>query len=168
MTHYVWAEVRERAVRRFRGDEPRAETEQAVLDVFQREPRRVIEAIEHVGQEVERGGVRSGWAVLRAHLGRAENAVPNVVATDESERARKVALAETRIRNAALLIDRQDELEDELFGERGLLKAWADDEALRRQVVEFWREQRPTGERIEREAEERMAHYRETRDAAER
>jgi hypothetical protein len=146
------------------GDEPGPELERELVERFRENPRFVAETIEQVGHDVKRGSVHAGWPVARARLRRADD-VPDVVADDEAERIRKVALAETWIRNAGLLLDRRDELEDELFGERGRLKPWADDELLRRRLVELWQEQRPTGEQIEREVEERMTHYREIREA---
>ena len=157
MTEYNWAEVRARAVALFR-DVPHDETEQVVREVFKRSPRLVVDAVEHVGEQVQRGTVHNGWAVLRVHLGRAESSTELVV-TDESERERRIAQAEGWVRNAGRLFDCEAEVEDELFGERGRLRAWADD-PVREHLLTLWREQRPTGEQIEREELARTENYR--------
>jgi hypothetical protein len=121
MSQYVWSEVRAKAVQLFNGERPRAETEQAIIDAFEREPRRVTEAVDHIGHEVERGKVRSGWEVLRVHLTRSDENVRELVVSDESEQARLIVVAETRVRNVCCHYDRPSEVESELFGERGLL-----------------------------------------------
>jgi hypothetical protein len=159
MSDFVWAEVRAQAVRLFRGDHPHPETEQDVLDVFKRDPRRVVEAIEHVGRQVGRGGVNSGWAVLRAHLQRGEACVADVVVSDDAERGKRVAQAESWLRHAGMHFASEAEVVDELFGDRGRLRAWAGDELLRERLLDLWRELRPLGEQVEREALERAEQY---------
>ncbi len=137
---------------------PHDETEQVVREVFKRSPRLVVDAVEHVGERVQRGKVHNGWAVLLVHLRRAESSTELVV-TDESERARRIAQAEEWVRNAGLLFVSEAEVEDELFGERGRLRTWADD-VVRERLLTLWREQRPTGEQIEREELGRAENYR--------
>jgi hypothetical protein len=159
MSDYVWAEVRAQAVHLFRGDQPLTETEDYVLDVFQREPRRVVEAVEHIGRQVERGGVNSGWAVLRAHLRRGEACVADVVVSDDAEREQRVALAESWLRHAGMHFVSEAEVTNELFGDRGRLRPWADDELLRERLLDLWRELRPLGEQLEREELERAEQY---------
>jgi hypothetical protein len=166
VTQYLWSEAREQAVRLFRGDLPRPETEQAVLSVFQREPRRVVEAIEHVGRQVERGGIHSGWAVLRAHLRQLSTGAAEVAASDEDERQHRIGLAEEWIRTAGLHFDRRSEVEDELFGERGRLRPYAGDQVLCLRLVGLWERERPSGERVEHEAAERLRRHGETRRLA--
>jgi hypothetical protein len=152
MTEFVWADVRDRAIRLFRGEPLHAETETALLDVFERHPQRVVETIERVaGQE----NVRSCWAVTLAELRRVENSGARTV-SGEGERAERIARAETWIRNAGLHFDREPEVEEELFV-RGRLRPYADDELFRKRLLDLWRELRPTGERIEADADRRLA-----------
>jgi hypothetical protein len=161
VTDYVWRDVLERAVRLF-GDVPHAATEQAVLEAFERSPALVAAAVEHVGQQVAAGSVRSGWAVLRARLERS-SAAGEVVADDELERGQRVTLAERWVRTAGVHFDRESEVDDALFGEHGRLRAWAGDELLRARLLELWHADRPRGEQVERDELERAARWREVR-----
>jgi hypothetical protein len=160
VTSYLWSEARERGIRLF-GDAPGPELEHELIEWFQARPRQVVEAIEHVGREVEQGKVHSGWAVVRARLRRLSDTT-EVVASDESERKRRVALVEQWLRTAGLYFDRRSEIEDELFGEWGRLRDLGGDRVLRRRVVELWERERPTGERVEYAAAERMRRHAES------
>jgi hypothetical protein len=158
MTSYVWSDVRERASRRFGGQLPHGEVEAAIVAVFEGQPQHVLDAIDHVAQLFEQGRVRSPWALVRSHLERAEEA-GRVAASGKVERAQRIVQAEEWIRHAGLHFDREDEVVDELFGERGRLKAWTDDAELRDRLLDLWRERRPSGERVEADAERRMREY---------
>jgi hypothetical protein len=162
VTRYEWREVRERAVRLFGGDVPHPQVEADVLEVFERSPALVVAAIEHVGRQVAAGTVRSGWAVLRAHLARSSTAGA-VVADDEREREQQVAAAERWLRNAGVMLDRESEVDEALFGEHGRLRAWAGGEQLRERLLELWHAERPRGEQVERDELERAARWREIR-----
>jgi hypothetical protein len=83
MTGFVWSEVREDASRRFGGQLPHGEVEAAILNVFQGQPQRVLEAVDHVARLFEAGKVHSPWALVRSHLERAEN-TGRVVASDDT------------------------------------------------------------------------------------
>lgn len=160
MTTHTWADTRARATELFNGETPRAQLEQDIVNVFSNQPALVIAAVEQVGARYANGSVRSGWAVLRAHIVSAAAPTSSVTATDTSEREKRIAQAEQWLRACGPHYDRESEAEDELFGDRGLLKPWADDEALKARMLSAWREQRPRGEQIEREqaeADERWA-----------
>jgi hypothetical protein len=161
VTAYVWREVRERAVRLF-GELPHAQTEADALEVFEREPATVAAAVEHIGRQVAAGSVRSGWAVLRAHL-RSSAAAGEVVADDARELERELALAEAWVRNAGVHFDRELEVDEALFDERGRLHAWAGDELVRERLLELWRAERPRCERAERDELKDAARWREIR-----
>jgi hypothetical protein len=131
VTEYVWADVRQRAIRRFHGELPHADTEAAILDVFERHPQRVVETIDHVARQ---GKARSFWAVSLAELKRVDYTGRVTV----SERAQRIAQAEEWIRHAGLHFDREDEVVDELFV-RGRLSPYAEDESLRERLIDLWR-----------------------------
>lgn len=149
MTSYDWLEERSKAIALF-GDQPHAETEQDVLEHFQRSPALVIEEIASVGQSVQSGSVRSGWAVLRKRLGAVDRA--NVIVSAEPSREKRISQAEQWMRVAGLHFDRWDEVEDELFGDRGKLRSWPE---LKERMQSLWSEQRVIGELVEREEIER-------------
>lgn len=150
MTSYDWAAERAKAIAAF-SDQPHAQTEQDVLEVFQHSPVLVIEQIESVGKEVQRGSVRSGWAVLRARLLSVERA--NVIVSDAPSRDKRLANAERWMRSAGLHIESEDELVDELFGERGKLRAWSE---LKPQMLALWAEQRVIGVQIDQAVDVRV------------
>jgi hypothetical protein len=158
VTDLAWADVRERALRLFRGEQLHAETEEAIVAVFEQHPQRVVETIEDVAKRVEDGRARSGWAVTLAELRRVESSGART-ASGKVERGQRVAQAEEWVRHAGLHFDREDEVVDELFGERGRLKTWTDEEALRAQLLRLWREQRPSGERVDANAKRRLGEY---------
>lgn len=160
-TTVSWASVRQGAIKTFH-EIPHAAVEQEIIDVFAVQPQVVIDAIERLAARVESGHVRSGWAVLRKELARAVEA-PSSVTVELDDRERRVANAERWLRNAGVHFDRESEVLDELFGERGTLKAWAGDELLRGRLLELWRTLRPKGERAEVAELERAAEWKASR-----
>jgi len=155
---YQWSALRERAIRLY-GDVPRAETEARVISVFESKPALVAALVDEVGNSYARGNVRSAWALLAHRLDEAvaaEERSSSIYATDETERDAKVARAEKWVRSAGVHYDRADEVVDELFGDHGMLRAWAYDDELQERLIGLWRAQRPRGEKTEREAEERQ------------
>src|SRR5262245_27888518 len=84
----------------------------------------------------------------------------------DQRREKAIHLCERWIVNAGVFVQAEDELLRELFEGSGRLRAWADDELLRRRMVARWREERPRGEEAEREAVERARRIRESRASA--
>lgn len=169
MTQFVWSQVRADAVRQFDGETPRAELEQEVINAFERSPVRVIEEIKRVATAP--GEIRSRWAVLRSRLATA-SVSGEIVVTDTSERDRRVAWAERWVRTAGLHFERRSEVADELFGELGRLRQWAQvvwlendlgrrtgeytiagDELLSTRLLALWELERPKGQLVEAEME---------------
>ncbi len=66
MTDYHWPDLYERAVQFANGDRPGIELEGRIVEHFEQDPVRVERAIERVGNDYQRGAVRSFWAVLDA------------------------------------------------------------------------------------------------------
>lgn len=69
----------------------------------------------------------------------------------DRERARKTHLAERWMANVGLLLNREEELLDELFGKHGLLREYAGDVKLQKRMISLWAKHRPDGEQTERE-----------------
>lgn len=156
MNSVRWSDVRADAVRYFNGELPRAELEQSVMDIFEQQPQVVIAALERVAARFSAGKIRSGWAIWKMEL---ENAsAPADVEVDLGDRDRAIRCAELWLHNAGLHFDREEEIEDELFGDWGVLRPWRDEEALRERLLSQWRaRERPRGVQIETESAEATA-----------
>jgi hypothetical protein len=158
MTIYHWPATRAQLVEWFRDEQPIADTEQHIIDVFEALPQRVLNEAERIRDELARGApIRSAWAVLRSRLYTNAGPAPDIIATDQTGRAKAIAAAERFIANAGLHLDREQELHETLFdgsfGEGNqTLQPWANDQALHARMLEHWRRQRPRGERAETEA----------------
>lgn len=157
---YEWITYRERAVELF-GQGPDGLLEQRVIAVFREHPTLVIEAIEHVGRRFSQGKIHTPWVILAKHVEQAVKPLEEVSATDERDREKRIRRAEGWMRAAGMHCDRWSEVEDELFGERGLLRMWRSDETLRQRMARLWKAVRPAGELLEQQAEERDRAYRE-------
>ena len=137
MTEYRWPDERDRATQLFNGDTPGPDIEAAVIRHFEHDPHQVALLITAIGRRVDRGQVHSGWAILRAELDRIP---PAIVVHDTSQRLAALKKAELWLRNAGGYIDRQPELEDELYGHHGILRDWPD---TKPQMIALWHELRP-------------------------
>lgn len=162
---YVWMDLRERVIEAA-ADAPHAAQEQRIIDVFVAHPALVAEAVEHVLAGYARGTVRAVWPVLVKHV---EELASNeeratLPVRDTSDRKARVARARQWLKAVGVHFDREPEVEDELFGDRGMLRAYATDRSLVDELLALWRAERPRGKRVEAEHEERMArqaeHYR--------
>lgn len=159
-TEYVWADEHDRLVRSW-ADAPGAELEQRILDAFMEHPQLVIETAKSVSEGFTSGTIRSPWPVLAQRVERAIAVSERSSAPVRGEKDRKKALTRGRqwMRAAGMHFDRADEVEDELFGPHGMLRAHADDPELHDDLLQLWHDLRPTGEQIEQEAEQRGRAY---------
>jgi hypothetical protein len=71
------------------------------------------------------------------------------------ERVQLVLRAERWIERVGMLYDQEDAVLGELFDRNGILRDHAEDVQLQRRMLDLWREHRPVGERVERDALER-------------
>lgn len=166
MADLHWATLRDQAIKAFNGELPNATTEQDLIDAFTTNPLAVTKTLNDVAEQHANGKTRSGWAVWRSRTLAVHNAT-NITVQIEDDRETKIAKAEAWIRNAGLHYDRETEIEDELFGDLGLLRNWAADEQLRQRILNLWRQKRPAGEQTEREQIERAEKWKATRAAVE-
>lgn len=155
-TEYVWGTMRDDVVERC-GDFPSGPLEQRILTVFEQHPALVAEGVEHVLRGYERGSVRSVWPVIAKHV---EQAVEtrrrsSTPVTDSRERDQAVERAKRWLHSTGVHFDREGEIVDELLGPLGSLRAWSGDERLVEQMLDVWRDLRPLGAEVERQAEAR-------------
>lgn len=158
----AWSTIRATAIEKFNGELPGPDAEAPIIAVFELAPQTVVRSIDEVATKLQAGEIRSGWAILRARLEGAGEPVRDVTVKGPNLRAKKISQAEQWLRTCGIHFDRESELEDELFGDRGLLRPWADDIALRGQMLTAWRELRPRGEQLEQDTDERAEHWKQT------
>jgi hypothetical protein len=152
MVTYDWPTTRAQAIFNFGGDAPRADLEQRIMEVFAENPTLVIKAIEVVTKNYHAGKVRSPWAILDLNLKEATRPGTPLTATDTNDKTKRIARAEQWIRNTGAHYDRETEIVDELFGDRGLLQQYAAETSLVARMTTLWEQHRPEGIRIEEEA----------------
>lgn len=133
MTTYEWSVIRDKCVEWF-GDTPSKPTELAIVTVFKERPAAVIRELQTIAGLVSTGEARSGWALARHRIARLD--AIDAVATDTSEREDAVRRALAWVRGAGRHYDRESEVVDELYGDRGPLRLWPD---TRETVLEEWR-----------------------------
>ena len=133
----TWHEIRAKAQLVFRGQLPDNQTEQTILDAFQRHPQTVVAGIELVGERFAQGKVSAPWRYLAKHLERLE-AIDDV-SVEVDERESKVRAADAWVRNVGSHFDSEEELLAALFEDSHMLRPWAGDEVLRARMVDRWR-----------------------------
>jgi hypothetical protein len=163
VTDYHWPHQRQRATQLFAGETPRPQLEQDILDVFAEQPELVAAAIDQIGHQFATGKIRSGWAVLRTHVLNAATPQADLTVTDTTTREKRIQQAQQLLRTCGPHFDRHTEILDELFGDRGLLKPWHNDQPLRQRMLDQWAEQRQRGEQHEADEHERSQRFVEQR-----
>lgn len=174
---WIWSTFRDRAVEAF-GSFPPVKDEAALLEAFERQPVAVANALDKVIERHAAGKVQAPWRIWTLEV----TSRGNVSVKVGPSREKRVSQAYAWLENAGLYCDRAGEVELELFGdtqadpfvvhegnpragepvrssETGLLSQWRDDEALRGQMLDRWRELRARGELVELEADERQARH---------
>jgi hypothetical protein len=154
MQTYIWTDIRDEAIA-LCNETPYADTEERILAIFQRTPALVVAEMEAVGGAYRRGGLRSFWAVLASRVEERAARGAGVEVNGANERDVTVRRAHQWLRNVGMHFDCWPEVEDELFGERGMLRHWADESDLRDEIKAGWTRLGPAGEKVEAEAEER-------------
>jgi hypothetical protein len=156
-----WRELYDDACTRFGGQTPSRSTEAALVEAFESRPATVQRAVAKLGDRYAARKVHTPWPLVLAELDQDAKRA-DIVADPDADpgRERQIHLAERYIANAGCFLPTEAELLDELFGYHGRLKAWADDEPLRRRMVDAWQAARPAAERTEREQLERAHRWR--------
>jgi hypothetical protein len=167
MTEYTWADLRERAIRAFGGQTPRAGDEEAILGIWQKQPAMIARMVGDVAAAVDRGEVTWGWSALRARAEKGARPAPEPTPFDDGATEQRAAVerAKTWIRRAGCEFPNEAEIVDELFGVRGRLRDFADNAAVVEEILGEYREVRPAAIAREEEREQEAARWREARAA---
>jgi hypothetical protein len=176
-----WAELRDHAITAFNGETPHPIAEQAIIDTYEQHPQAVELAVSGTITDFRAGTIRSGWGILRKRCETINAPPTNPTRNTSISREKRIMRAEQWIRTAGIHYDRADELLLELFGsENALLRPDAQidlepdtgptdarwrlsdprgDTQLVDRIVRTWEEHRPTGEKLEADAEHRAAQW---------
>lgn len=173
-----WQELRDHAIDLF-NETPHPATEQEIIDAYELHPDAIAKAVDSIAVDVQNGTARSGWGVLRARAGSIKAPPSNPDRKSGLDKEKSIARAEQFIRATGVHLDRPDEVLDELFGDGGHLRHYAQvdlertgpnddnglptwklstvkgDQALATRMLDLWAEHRHVGFTIEREAEQR-------------
>jgi hypothetical protein len=147
------------------GDGPNQTLEAQLVELFERHPHDVSAAVEHVAGRYERGEIHAPWVILLKHAQETvevRERANSATATDERGRDKAMLRARQWMRNVGIHYDLAREVEDELrhgftSGMTGGLKITNDEDIV--ELLGLWRQLRPLGEQVEREAEERGRRY---------
>lgn len=153
---YVWTIVRAEIADNFGGQLPRADDEQAIIDMFETMPQTVIRVASEVASQVQSGKVTWGWSALKARLERGANASRNIIVQGGNRgREQRVAIAEQWMRAAGLHFPNTSEVLDELFDtQQSILADFATDQPLRERMTNLYEELQPTVQAMETEQTE--------------
>lgn len=149
-----WQTLRNQFMRDIGGDPPGAQLEDELIQAYATHPDAIERSVEKITLAFKAGKIRSPWGALKTEAAKAVDAARNPTHDKGSSRTKAIARAEQRIRNELLHYDRWDEAEDELFGERGMLREH-DTPALRERMANHWESLRHLGIATELEAEAR-------------
>lgn len=153
-----WSAVRTTISKQF-GEAPGPTLESEIINAFEQNPAAVINASEEVANALHAGEIHSGWPILRKRIERITNPLRDVTVQKPNQRAKAITRAEQWIKTAGIHFGRETEIEDELFGDRGILKDWPD---LQDRILDTWRQARPTGQQLEADLEERSERWKAT------
>jgi len=156
----TWHDLLADAIQAF-GDSPGPTLEQDLLDAYAEHPSAVQVAISKITQAHQAGKINSPWGALKAELAKQMSVRRNLPAS--SDRAVHERNAEQWMRTAGLHYDRWSEVQDELFGARGKLAPWVNDQVLEARLRKLYDEVRPIGEQLEHEELERAEKWKRTR-----
>ena len=155
-----WQTLRNRFMRDIGGDAPGAQLEDKLIQLYTDHPEALERAMTKIALAFKAGKIRSPWGALSTEADKATDPARNPTHDKGASRNKAVERAEQWMRTAGLMFDRDSEIVDELFGDRGPLNAHRTDE-LEQRILALWTELRPLGEQTEREAEERGRRYQE-------
>jgi hypothetical protein len=139
-----WAAFRAQTVVLFGGERPGVKLEDDLAFWFGEDPVLVAQIAGAVGERRRLGKVGSGWAVLHTEVDRERRrpGPPPQELVDRPVREEAVARARQWLLSAGVFFPSRFEVEDELFGARGRLRAYAGDQALRESLLSEWESSR--------------------------
>lgn len=159
-----WQTLRNQFMRTIGGDPPGAKLEDDLITAYGEHPDAVERSFEKIALGFKAGKIRSPWGALKAEVAKATEAARNPHHDRGATREKAIARAEQQIRNELLHYDRQDEILDELFGQRGTLKQH-DTPELRDRMTALYDQLRPAGIQTEQDQIERLARIKTQQEA---
>lgn len=163
MSVHVWDDAVAKATRLFNEAPPSgSELERNLILEWQRDPAEFEVIVVDVCDDWKAGKINRPWPIVLWRLRQVnkENAIRSREVNTAVPRERLVHLAENYIRNAGLYEPDEASITDALFGPRGSLRAWADDEELVQRMIDLWKREHPRGVRADKESDERAAKHR--------
>ena len=155
-----WQTLRNQFMRTIGGDPPGAALEDQLIQAYTDHPEAVERSIQKIQFAHKAGKIRSPWGALKAEVAKATDPARNPTHHAGSSKNHALQRAEQWIRTAGIHYDRETEIVDELYGERGPLRAHPDTQP---RILELWNELRPLGVILEADHEAYMARYAEQR-----
>ena len=147
-----WQTLRNQFMRDIGGDPPGAHLEDALIQAYAEHPDAIERSIEKITLAFKAGKIRSPWGALKTEAEKAVDAARNPKRDKGAKREAAIARAEQWLRTAGLHYDRETEILDELYGERGTLRNHPDTQP---RILQLWNELAPLGVIVEQEAIER-------------
>ena len=148
----TWHELYQQAIQDY-NDTPGPTLEQHLIDAYAQHPAAVQVAIGKITQAYKAGRINSPWGAIKTEVDKQISVRKHIPqATDRGLAERNT---EQWIRAAGLHYDRYSELHDELFGDRGPLRVYTDDQVLETRIRKLYDEARPVGEQLEADELER-------------
>lgn len=148
----TWQEALEAITEGFQGRGPfNADEEGKVMRAWRDSPASVMDLATKAAHSYAAGTISRPWAWLAAAAdgAKTKRPRPDTVANPVLELDAAERRARAWMRTAGPHFDRWEEVEDELFGDRGPLHAWRSDSALLDEWREQWEQARPAGVRAE-------------------
>ena len=145
-----WQTVRNQFMRTIGGDPPGSHLEDELIQAYTQHPDAVERSFEKIALAHKAGKIRSPWGALKTEVAKAVDGARNPTHNAGSSRTKAIQRAEQWIKTAGIHYDRESEIVDELFGDRGMLHGHPD---AQDRILQLWREHRPTGEKLEAEHE---------------
>jgi hypothetical protein len=142
------------------GDPPGAALEDQLIQAYTDHPDAVERSLDKIAMAYKAGKIHSPWGAAKTEVAKATEAARNPTHNQGTTKTKALQRAEQWMRTAGLHYDRESELLDELYGDRGRLR---DHPATRDRMLELWHELRPLGQQLDQEAVEAGIRYQQHR-----
>ena len=146
-----WRETYDHAVELFGGQTPGAQLEADIVERFESHPADVVASIEKLGVRFASGRIHSPWPLVLRELDSAPDR-GSITASDESDRARAIHLAERYIATAGMFLPERSRAR-----RRAVRRSWPASALAGAQarMVAAWQARQPAAAQVE--AEQRRA-----------
>lgn len=142
MTELTWDTIRADAIVKYGGQTPRPHDETNIVNHFTTNPLAVLHAIDQIAAT---NNIRWKWSALAARLEKTSKAAATATVNTGPSRETLIKRTDQWLRNTGHLLPTWNELEDELFGDRGTLRT-IDTPALRQRYHNAWQSLQPQEE----------------------